>query len=39
MKLLKLCLCSASITKEQEQKLYGSFLVIVGRDLEEILVR
>jgi len=25
-------------TKEQEQKLYGSFLVIVGRDLQEILI-
>jgi hypothetical protein len=25
-------------TREQEQKLYGSFLVIVGRDLEEILI-
>jgi hypothetical protein len=29
---------ATSITKEQEQKLYGSFLVIVGRDLEEILI-
>jgi len=25
-------------TREQEQKLYGSFLVIVGRDLQEILI-
>jgi hypothetical protein len=27
------------ITKEQEQKIYGAFLIILGRDLEEILIR
>jgi hypothetical protein len=26
------------ITKEQEQKIYGAFLIIIGRDLEEILI-
>jgi len=26
------------ITKEQEQKIYGAFLIILGRDLEEILI-
>jgi len=29
---------ATSINKEQEQKIYGSFLVIVGIDLEEILI-
>jgi hypothetical protein len=35
----KIILGTASgVTKEQEQKIYGAFLIIVGIDLEEILI-